>query len=330
MDLDLRSVRYFLVTADVGQVTQAAKRLHLSQPALSEALRALECQLGVTLLVRQHGGVELTSAGRDFVEKASILVRLGREAVAAAQQSGGRSDSTLRIGIHGAAWRQVRTILDTFHRARPDVVVVECTLGLTTQDYALHQGQVDAVFNAGVPTRAPFHVQHLRHEPRLVAFSLSHRLVDKEELELSDVLDEQFVRLHPAIPRWCQDLCTLTAERGGAARLTNNEAGSFEEVLAAVGGHELFSAPAETAASAFAPHLRWRKVHGVTPVTLDLVTDSRNQHPELPVLARVAAWVAAKAALGPSGTGEAQQQGMLAQPQTVSRWAGHGRQLNRG
>lgn len=298
MDLDLRSVRYFLVTADVGQVTRAAKRLHLSQPALSEALRALECQLGVTLLLRQHGGVELTQAGRAFAEKASILVRLGNEAVAAAQQSGSRSGGTLRIGVHGAPWRQVRLIIDTFRRTRPDVVVVERRLGLTTQDYALHQGQVDAVFNAGVATCAPFRVQHLRHEPRLVVLSSSHRLADKEELELSDILDEQFVRLHPAVPRWCQDLFTLAAERGRPARLTDNEAGSFEEVLAAVRSNELFSAPAETAAHAFLPNLRWRAVSGVPPVTLDLVTDSRNQHRELPGLGRVAAWVVAKAALG--------------------------------
>jgi DNA-binding transcriptional LysR family regulator len=190
-------------------------------------------------------------------------------------------------------------MINTFKSARPDVVVVERTLGLTTQEYALQQGQVDAVFNVGVPGCLPFQVQHLRQEPRLVVMPAGHRLAEKDVVELSDVLGERFVRLHPAIPRWCQHLFTLTAERGGPGRLSSNDAGSTEEVLAAVGDNNLFSAPAESAAHLRVPHLRWREVSGVTPVSLDLVTDSRNPHPELPVLARVASLVVAQGFLRP-------------------------------
>src|SRR3982074_3055485 len=67
--LDLRPLRYFVAVAEEGQVTRAAERLHLAQPALSQALSKLEAGLRVKLLERHARGVSLTPAGKAFLQK---------------------------------------------------------------------------------------------------------------------------------------------------------------------------------------------------------------------------------------------------------------------
>lgn len=73
--MNIQQLRYLVATADVGTMTGAASSLHMSQPALTRALRALESELGVTLLVRVGRRVELTDDGRRVVETARRIVR---------------------------------------------------------------------------------------------------------------------------------------------------------------------------------------------------------------------------------------------------------------
>jgi Bacterial regulatory helix-turn-helix protein, lysR family len=64
MDVDTRLLRYFAAVADEGNLTRAAQRLFVSQPALTKQIRQLEAQLGVTLVTRSRAGMALTDAGR--------------------------------------------------------------------------------------------------------------------------------------------------------------------------------------------------------------------------------------------------------------------------
>src|SRR5438270_7543325 len=80
-DFDFRQFRYFVTVAEEGQMTRAARRLQLAQPALSQAIARLENQVGVKLLDRNPRGVTLTAAGQAFVEKA----RAALDAVDAAE-----------------------------------------------------------------------------------------------------------------------------------------------------------------------------------------------------------------------------------------------------
>ena len=73
--MNIQQLRYLVATADVGTMTGAASSLHMSQPALTRALRSLEAELGVALLVRVGRRVELTDDGRSVVETARRIVR---------------------------------------------------------------------------------------------------------------------------------------------------------------------------------------------------------------------------------------------------------------
>lgn len=95
--IELRLLRYFLAVAEEGHFGRAAKRLHISQPPLSQAIRKLEARLGVELFRRGSGGVVLTPGGATFAEEARKILAGVDVAVAEARRAGG-AESTLRIG----------------------------------------------------------------------------------------------------------------------------------------------------------------------------------------------------------------------------------------
>src|SRR5205823_11580748 len=73
-------LRYFVTVADEGQMTRAARKLHVAQPALSHAIAQLEAELGIELLQRHARGVSLTPAGEAFLVKARTALAAGTEA----------------------------------------------------------------------------------------------------------------------------------------------------------------------------------------------------------------------------------------------------------
>src|SRR6476469_8045905 len=68
IDMDLKSIKFFVAVADSGSITRAAQQLGLVQPALTRQINKLEQEFGVRLFTRQPRGVQLTAAGRDFLE----------------------------------------------------------------------------------------------------------------------------------------------------------------------------------------------------------------------------------------------------------------------
>ena len=77
--MELRHLRYFIAVAEEGSLTLAAeKRLHTSQPSLSRQIRDLEYEVGVPLLSRSVHGIELTPAGRAFLDHARFALAQAR------------------------------------------------------------------------------------------------------------------------------------------------------------------------------------------------------------------------------------------------------------
>src|ERR1700745_3482776 len=96
--VELRHLRYFVAVAEELHFRRAADRLHVAQPAVSEQVRKLEAELGVTLLNRSHHRVSLTDAGSAMLVEAHRVLRQAEVAERVAKQTDRRVSSRLRVG----------------------------------------------------------------------------------------------------------------------------------------------------------------------------------------------------------------------------------------
>src|SRR6202049_3565679 len=98
--MELRHLRYFIAVAEMGSLTEAAKRrLYTSQPSLSRQIRDLEYQVGAELLSRSVHGVELTAAGKAFLDHARLALAQVDAAVDAARKAAQPARKTFAIGF---------------------------------------------------------------------------------------------------------------------------------------------------------------------------------------------------------------------------------------
>src|ERR1700687_3222915 len=98
--MELRHLRYFIAVAEMGSLTEAAKRrLYTSQPSLSRQIRDLEDQVGVELLSRSVHGVELTAAGKAFLDHARLALMQVDAAVDTARSAAQPAKKTFAIGF---------------------------------------------------------------------------------------------------------------------------------------------------------------------------------------------------------------------------------------
>ena len=96
--MELRHLRYFVVVAETENVSRAALKLHVSQPALSRQVRDLEEELGFPLLERRAKSVHLTAAGRVFLNEAQAVLQRAAEAVNAARAVATGKQGKLHVG----------------------------------------------------------------------------------------------------------------------------------------------------------------------------------------------------------------------------------------
>ena len=121
--MDLRQLRYFLVLAEEGQVSRAAKKLNMSQPPLSQQLRMMEEELGTTLLERKRNGksMELTEAGKVLQEKARQLLKSWEDAMLAVQETGEGLKGQLTLGSVLAYMSYLPEKIKQFNECYPNV-----------------------------------------------------------------------------------------------------------------------------------------------------------------------------------------------------------------
>lgn len=139
MDLDLGQVRAFVVTADRLHFGQAAAELYLTQQALSKRVARLEDALGRKLFDRTGHGVELTGAGRRFLEPARELVRAGEAAVAAARHE----ERPLRVSVWGHMFLPLRTVREVVARDQDLDIELSLRPGYPAALAGLRDGEID-------------------------------------------------------------------------------------------------------------------------------------------------------------------------------------------
>jgi DNA-binding transcriptional LysR family regulator len=122
--VELRHLRYFVAVAEMENVSRAALKLHVSQPALSRQIRDLEDELGFSLLERTAKSVRLTEAGRAFLDDARALLQHAEEAVKKARAVAGAGPNELHVGYSAEDTAEILPkTLRLFQQATPNVHV---------------------------------------------------------------------------------------------------------------------------------------------------------------------------------------------------------------
>ncbi|MEV0675235.1 LysR family transcriptional regulator [Actinosynnema sp. NPDC050436] len=198
--VELRHLRYFLAVVEENGFTRAAARLHVSQPTLSQQIRALERVLGHALFDRLPGGPRLTPAGRALVEPAGRALTTVDDGVRAAREAAMKASGDLRVGmIYAAAGSLTQSILAAFAAAFPDVRLhFRAELPVARAYTALVRDEVDVAFTR-LPLNPARHSWHtLYRERRVVVVHERHPLADAGSVALADVLPLTILAARPA------------------------------------------------------------------------------------------------------------------------------------
>src|SRR5229473_297245 len=120
MDVDTRLLRYFAAVAAEGNLTRAAERLFLSQPALTKQIKQLESQLGVRLFTRSRAGMTLTAAGQALADTTPAVLAGWDQTLRETKAAASRAARVLPVGfISSAANEATQQIIAAFARRRP-------------------------------------------------------------------------------------------------------------------------------------------------------------------------------------------------------------------
>jgi DNA-binding transcriptional LysR family regulator len=227
---------YFVTVAETGQITRAARKLNLAQPALSRAITQLESDLGFKLLERHARGVTLTPAGETFLVKARAAVSAWSDALATAQSMARVRRGTLEFGFVGVPpGLDSPALMETFAQDYPEIDVCYRELAFPSGLASSWLADVDLAVCHLPPDDPAVWVHALRREPRVVLASSRHRLAARRELSVAEVLDETFIGFDTSVdPGWA-GFWSLDDHRGESPRrLTADRAANPHEVLAAL------------------------------------------------------------------------------------------------
>ena len=200
--MELRHLRYFVAVAEAGSLTvAAARKLHTSQPSLSRQIRDLEDEVGAQLLTRRARGIELTPAGRAFLDHARPVLSQVEAAAEAARRVAHPAKPRFAMGFltgHELTW--MPETLQILHDELPNIDVMISSQYSPLLADGLSKGKIDAAFlrrEQGAPDLA---FRLLVKEPLVVVLPNDHRLAALKAISPQDLVGETFVTVSETAP----------------------------------------------------------------------------------------------------------------------------------
>lgn len=222
-----RQLSYFVALAETGLFTRAADRMGVSQPSLSEQIRALEDAIGAPLIERGSAPI-LTPLGREVLGRARDILLAVRdvEDIRALHSDG--MTGTIRLGVSPTLGPYILPgLVARLHRDHPGLRV-HVREGLPdVLAEGLSRGEYDIVL-AQLPMPGSFHVERLFREPLLLAMAADHPLHRKSQVEKKDLAGQSMLTLLPGYR--LTEQATIIAAQTGAVLLRDYEGTSLDAV----------------------------------------------------------------------------------------------------
>ena len=192
--MELRHLRYFIAVAEEGSLTLAAeKRLHTAQPSLSRQIRDLEYEVGVPLMSRSMRGIELTAAGRAFLDHARLALPQAEAAVEAARRAAEPLKPAFALGfLTGTEIDWLPKAMRILHDQLPNMKLTIASQYSPDLAAELIRGRLDAAFMRREKQEGLVY-RRVVAEPLFMVFPSDHRLAAQEAVDLPDIVGETFI-----------------------------------------------------------------------------------------------------------------------------------------
>ena len=248
--MELRHLRYFRAVAEELHFGRAAERLLIAQPPLSQQIRQLERELGVTLLTRTTRNVELTPAGRAFLGKTIEILAAVEDAGEQARRIANGAEGRLVIGCVGSAtYSLLPRLVRALRKTLPNVdLSVRGEMLAPAQLLALHAGEIDLGLLRPPVVDPDIAFEVIRTDRLLVAMPAEHRLTAQQIIATAELRDEDFIsHAGRGRSRMGALLTTLCAEAGFTPRIQHEVAETSTLVTLVAAGLGVAVVPEPTA-----------------------------------------------------------------------------------
>ncbi|MDY6901933.1 MAG: LysR family transcriptional regulator [Cyanobacteriota bacterium] len=195
--MEFRQLRYFVAVAEELNFNRAAKRLYISQQALSKQIRDLEDELEIQLFYRTKHQVKLTEAGAVFLKESKQILVQAQKAVQISQRAARGEIGKIKLSFVASALHTVLPkILEIFQESYPDIEIVMDENCTQDQVQALFKNESDVGFVYLPIEDKNFNIQPIMEDSLVVVLPENHPLSTLENLPLKALKNESFI-LHP-------------------------------------------------------------------------------------------------------------------------------------
>ena len=232
--MELRHLRYFVAVAEEGSLTVAAeKRLHTAQPSLSRQIRDLEYEVGVPLLTRSVHGVELTAAGRVFLDHARLALTQAEAATEAARRAAQPSKQVFAMGF--TTGQEVEWLPRATSLLRDELANIEIRVSsdhsVTLAD-ALTHGRLDVAFLRTEPM-PDIEFKVMAKEPLVGILPSDHKLAQRKTFDPRDLAGETYIGISK-VPRVLRGVIADYFERCGVKIVPTYEIDNYAMAISLV------------------------------------------------------------------------------------------------
>lgn len=195
-EMDLRQLEYFIAVAELRSFTRAAEALHVVQSTVSAGVKALEHDLGTTLVVRSTRQFHLTAAGEELVRRGQDLLTAARATRDAVKSAEGRVTGRLRVGAPASELPfNMPEVIGAFRQRYPavDLQLLTSPEGSIGLQQDVVNNRLDASFCSGDIFFTELQQMELACSPVVLAVAEHHPLAKKRQVTLAEIAGESFI-----------------------------------------------------------------------------------------------------------------------------------------